>query len=126
MRICPVAILLLSTVLFLACRQRGPELGNVQGTITLDNRPLALATVIFEPKTGGRASKAITDQKGHYILVYLRDMPGTQIGSHIVKIFTATENDPKERIPARYNKKTTLSVEVGAGTNEHDFNLSSR
>lgn len=110
----------------MACRQQGPELGNLQGTITFDGQPLAHATVIFEPKAGGRASRAVTDDSGRYQLVYLRDTKGALVGSHIVKIFTASENDPKERLPARYNKQTTLAVEVLPGENEHNFHLTSR
>jgi len=113
-------------MLLLACRQQGPELGEVQGIITIDDRPLAGATVIFEPKAGGRASKAVTDDAGRYQLVYLRNINGARIGSHIVKIFTASEDNPKERIPARYNKKTTLTADVVLGANEHNFKLTSR
>jgi len=109
-----------------ACRQRGPELGAVQGTVSLDGRPLAGAIVIFEPKAGGHASRAVTDASGWYQLVYLRDTNGALVGSHIVKIFTASEDNPKERIPARYNKQSTLTADVASGANEYNFSLSSR
>ncbi len=125
MRFCLFFLVLTVTILVPACRH-GPDLGLVQGTITLDGRPLAGATVIFEPKTGGHASRATTDNSGHYQLVYLRDIAGARIGTHIVKVFTASEDDPKERIPARYNKKSTLTANVAPGTNESDFNLTSR
>ncbi len=113
-------------MLSFACRQRGPELGEVHGTVTLDGRPLALATVLFEPKAGGHASRAVTDNAGRYQLVYLRDTRGALVGSHLVKVFTASEDDPKERIPARYNKQSTLTTDVAYGTNEYNIKLTSR
>ncbi len=117
---------LLATVLFSACGGQGPKLGRVQGTVTLDGQALKHAAVLFEPKSGGHASMAVTDNSGHYELIYLRDAKGALIGSHNVKISTASEDDPKERIPARYNKQTTLTAEVVGGANEHNFHLTSR
>jgi hypothetical protein len=121
-----LAFIVLMMMLLPACRQRGPELGAVQGTVTLDGRPLAGGIVIFEPKAGGHTSRAVTDASGRYQLVYLRDTNGALVGSHIVKIFTASEGNPKERIPARYNKQSTLTADVASGANEHNFSLSSR
>jgi len=122
-----VLVFIVSMMMLLpACRQRGLELGEVQGMVTLDGKPLARATVIFEPKAGGRASRAVTDASGRYQLVYLRDTNGALVGSHIVKIFTASEDDPKERILARYNKQSTLTADVASGANEHNFSLTSR
>jgi hypothetical protein len=126
MKILAIFFILSATILFTACRTRGPELGEVQGTVTLDGRPLAQATVVFEPQPGGHASRAVTDHSGRYQLVYLRDTNGALVGLHKVKIFTATEDDPKERIPARYNKQSTLIAAVASGVNEHNFSLTSR
>ncbi|MGA2058875.1 MAG: carboxypeptidase-like regulatory domain-containing protein [Thermoguttaceae bacterium] len=126
MRIILIYVVLTIAMLSFACRQRGPELGEVQGTVTLDGRPLARATVIFEPKAGGHASKAVTDASGRYRLVYLRDTRGALVGSHVVKVFTASEDDSKERIPARYNKQSTLAADVVSGANEYNVSLNSR
>ena len=126
MRIRLIFVVLTVAMLSFACRQRGPQLGEVQGTVTLDGRPLVQATVIFEPKAGGHASKAITDASGRYQLVYLRDTTGALVGSHIVKVITASEDNPKERIPARYNKQSTLIADVVSGTNEYNVSLTSR
>jgi hypothetical protein len=126
MKFRPTIAVLSITILFLACRQRGPELADVQGIIALDGKPLARALVIFEPKTGGRASRAVSDDAGAYRLNYLRDANGALIGLHKVKITTASEDDPKERIPARYNKKSTLTADVVRGPNKHNFNLTSK
>ena len=50
-----------------------PALGHVEGEVTLDNKPLANATVSFKPQTGKR-SVGITNQGGHYELFYIRDI----------------------------------------------------
>jgi hypothetical protein len=108
------------------CGRDVPPLGQVQGVVTLDGRPLAGAVVIFEPKAEGRSSRAVTDAKGHYRLVYLRDISGALLGTHTVRIFTATEKYPQERLSKKYNKESTLTAEVAAGANECDFVLKSK
>jgi hypothetical protein len=121
-----LAAILFMTILFLACRRQGPDLGDVEGIVTLDGKPLVRASVVFEPKAGGRSSRAVTDETGRYHLIYLRDISGALIGSHKVKISTASEANPKEIVPVRYNKRSTLTADVAAGANRHNFNLSTR
>jgi hypothetical protein len=115
-----------AVILFSACSGGDPKLGQVQGTVTLDDRPLAGANVIFVPKAGGHTSSAVTDASGRYQLVYLRDVNGAVLGMHTVKISTASEDDPKERLPARCNKQSKITVEVVPGYNEHNFKLTSK
>jgi hypothetical protein len=103
-----------------------PELAPVEGAITLDGDPLAGATVVFTP-VQGKKSRAITDEKGHYELIYLRDIKGAIPGEHTVTINTATEHQPEELLPARYNRQTELRAEVEAGEkNVIAFQLESR
>jgi len=108
-----------------------PPLGTVHGTVTLDGNPLAKATVSFHPVGGGRQSSDRTDKEGHYKLTYLRDLLGAKIGPHKVTIRTAGAEDTeaaheKERVPAKYNEKTTLECEVKSGENTFDFTLESK
>jgi hypothetical protein len=106
------------------------DIGLVSGTVTLDGEAYPKAQVIFTPKEG-RPSMGITDSDGKYQLIYLRDIKGANIGSHQVSISTVPEvtsdadDGPPfvEPIPAKYNRKTTLSVQVEAGDNTHDFPL---
>ena len=106
------------------CSTRGdrPELGPVEGTVTLDGQPLAGATVIFHPDKG-KISMAKTDDNGHYELVYLRDIKGAKLGHHRVEITTWTEQTRRERLPPRYHSHTELEAEVGERKNRFDFNL---
>lgn len=100
-----------------------PELAPVRGTVTLDGQPLAGATVIFEPTDGGRSSHGQTDAEGKYRLNYIRDIQGAKVGSHYVSITTASEANLVERLPAGYNRQTTLTATVTAGKNDCDFEL---
>lgn len=75
----------------------------------------------------------MTDKVGHYELIYLDGIPGAKVGAHKVTITTPREDEFgaevknfKERVPAKYNASTTLAADVKAGTNEIDFQLSSK
>ena len=110
----------------LGCSQGDrPELAPVTGTVTLDGKPLERAAMMFRPEEG-RASRGITDASGHYELIYLRDIRGARIGSHTVSIMTRTESRPVERVPAKYNKQSTLTREVKDEQNVFDFELKSQ
>jgi hypothetical protein len=100
-----------------------PELAPVKGRVTLDGQPLAGALVLFRAESGGRSSRATTGNDGRYELVYLRDVKGAQLGKHTVKITTAMEGSPHERVPAKYNKNSVLTVEVPCPDNTADFTL---
>ena len=109
------------------CSSKGdrPELAPVAGTVTLDGKPLARATVVFHPEIG-KVSRAKTNDDGHYQLVYLRDIMGAKLGEHMVSITTWTEEDRRERLPPRYHQQSELKAEVTDGKNTFDFDLSSR
>lgn len=62
-----------------------PETASVQGTVTLDGKPVGNATVTFAPTTS-RASSGRTDEQGKYILTFKKGIPGAVLGEHQVKI----------------------------------------
>lgn len=114
----------------------GPGLGYVEGVITLDDKPLDGAEVSFEPE-GGRPSIAFTDNEGHYVLMFTGSQEGAVIGKHTVRILSARGasggegDEPKvesrpELLPARYNVDSELTVEVKSGSNQCDFDLTSK
>ncbi len=121
-----LGIALLCLAALVGCADDRPGLASVSGLVTLDEKPLPNAVVIFLPTDGGRGSRGRTDDKGRYTLRYLRDIEGAIPGSHRVRIVTASEDSPVERLPAKYNAATTLKVEVAAGSNTFDFPLESR
>ncbi len=108
-------------------RPAQPALGQVEGRVTLDGRPLPAALVLFTPAGHGRTSQGVTNADGRYHLRYLRDIAGANVDEHAVRISTATEeNGGRELLPPRYHARTELAAKVKAGRNTIDFPLSSR
>ena len=100
----------------------GVELVPVEGVVTLDGKPVEGAEVLFRPESG-RPSAGRTDAEGKYALNYTREEMGAVPGQHQVLISTFREPDDsssdtlkqvgsQETIPQKYNRKTTLSVDV--------------
>jgi hypothetical protein len=119
---------LASLLIAVGCgRSDRPDLGTVQGTVTLDGKPLAGALVVFTPSGPGRSASDLTDAAGRYELTYLRDIAGATLGPHVVIITTATEErGGREMLPPRYHEKTELSATVAPGSNTIDFPLKSK
>lgn len=117
------------------CGPRGPEIATVEGTVTMDGRPLPDAAVLFVPE-GGRPAAAKTDADGHYVLNFTAGRRGAIPGRNVVRITTlsAPSEDVNgneipgapERVPMRYNALTTLEFDVVAGEkNIANFELTS-
>jgi len=119
-------VLLLAIALCLGCTSGSnvPNLGLVEGIVTLDGKPLANAFVVFNPVKGKR-STGQTDAQGHYFLIYLRETKGAIVGNHSVSILTQSEFNPEELVPPVYNHRTILSADVEVGENSFDFDLKS-
>ena len=118
----------ITVLTILGCsRSHQPPLGLVSGTVTLDGVPLANAIVRFTPAGPGRTSEGISDNDGHYRLLYLRAIPGANIDQHTVRITTASEeNGGRELLPPRYHSRTELEARVVSGSNDLDFALRSQ
>jgi hypothetical protein len=121
-----------------------PELGLVTGTITLNGKPLSGIAVVFQPDSG-RPSRGMTDAEGKYELTYIRQTRGAKIGSNRVEIAPSEDGEAAEAenqddenqsptkrpksgkptIPARYNVRSELKVDVKSGSNTFDFKLES-
>lgn len=122
-------------VVVVGCGRSKPnrEFGTVQGTVTLNGKPLAGAAVVFEPDSG-RPSYGTTNESGEYSLTYRGNSWGAVVGHHKVRITTEAvlEDSPdappvflKERLPQRYHSKSILTADVAAGENVVDFPLTS-
>lgn len=69
----------------------------VSGMVTLDDTPLAGATVTFRPTVkGGRGAVAITDETGSYQLMTYETADGAAAGDYIVSVVKQehTPGDP--------------------------------
>ncbi len=62
-----------------------PEVVDVTGSVLLDGKPLAGATITFVP-SNGRASAGQTDANGRYTLAYTKTIAGAIFGWHRVMI----------------------------------------
>jgi hypothetical protein len=122
----------------------GENVAPVSGKVTLDNKPLPNATVIFFPDAGvkipGPGSKGKTDANGEYSLQLMtKDVRGAIIGKHKVQI-TAYEGDDgtvpssgpdmkvfrKILVPDRYNGNSELTFDVPpGGSTSANFDLKS-
>jgi hypothetical protein len=118
----------------------GRNTAPVSGRVTLDGKPLAAATVIFQPESDqlnpGPGSHGRTDDKGDYSLQLMSgDAKGALLGKHKVSI-TAYEGGHevpssgsdivfrKALLPAEYNSDTKLTFDVRPeGTTSANFDL---
>jgi hypothetical protein len=142
-RSCVVALVLCP--LLAGCPDR-PALGKLRGTVKLDNRPLARATLTFEA-TGARPATA-TVVNGEIVEATTYDTgDGVPVGQHRVAVDATEEagasgaanpGDAKapganymvgrSLIPARYNDPSTsgLTADIKKGDNWVEFNLTSQ
>jgi hypothetical protein len=122
------------TVSFFVVGCWGPSnVGGVSGKVTLGGQPLPNALITFSPTAeGGSSGVGQTDSEGNYTLSYAAGVRGAQEGENVVRITTYREADPDaeppqaavpEKVPAKYNSKSELKVEVKSGSNTFDFPL---
>jgi len=127
----------------------GPKLVPASGTVTLDDKPLASAEVMFIPEdqTKGQAAVARTDDGGKFeLLSNDRKRKGAAAGSYKVTIsklvtpdgrdFTPDPNSGpmdtggfKELLPPTYSDtlQTTLTADIpDGGTSSLEFKLKSK
>jgi hypothetical protein len=119
----------------------GRKVVPVSGRLTLDDKPVANATVIFEPISEelnpGPGSQGKTNSNGEFTLTLMTgERSGAHVGKHTIRI-TAYEGDDKEvpssgsdmvfrkrTIPEEYASGGKLTYEVPAGgTNQANFDL---
>jgi hypothetical protein len=112
----------------------GNHVAPVSGRVTLNDKPLVNAMVIFQPdsedKNAGPGSKARTDADGNYALeLMVGDQKGAVVGKHTVTI-TAYEGDettPSSGSDMKFRKRlvnTKLPFVVPAeGAANADFKL---
>ena len=110
------------------CGDSGPALVPVTGVVKANGQPLPHVMVEFQPKERGSPSIGYTDANGRYQLRFSKDRWGAMAGQHAVRI--EFDHDPGSdapkppfKIPAQYNRQSTLAVEVSSRSKNHDFEL---
>lgn len=111
--------------MFLGC-SGGPRTYPVSGSVKMDGKPLAGATVSFFDSSRGYTAIGLTNEAGEFKLAYFAK-EGAPAGSFKVAISkagpsTKIEGLSAELVPARYNKATELTAQVtAAGPNSFTF-----
>jgi hypothetical protein len=117
-----VAVLVLAVVMT-GCSRRFP-MAEVSGKVTLDGKPLSDATVMFVPEKGFAAAGTLQPD-GNFRLISGRPGNGAVIGSHKVAVMPANPLDTPISMKFRSAETSGLSVEVKAGKNSFEFDLTS-
>jgi hypothetical protein len=131
---------LLALVVWGGCSEPADDLPReaVSGTVTLDRQPLEKGMIQFVPAAGrGETQAGAPIERGSYSIP---KREGPVPGRYTV-VITAPEGGaaapggapgkevavPKERIPAKYNTKSTLTFEVKKGEeNRGEFPLTTK
>ncbi|QDT27947.1 hypothetical protein Enr10x_32840 [Gimesia panareensis] len=104
-----------------------PPLEQISGIVTLDDKPLPHAEVVFVPQDEWKEDKipaqseGFTDDQGHFELSYLKGLKGAAMGTHVVRIFST-----ETQIPIIYNVKSILTYDVKGSDSHAEFKLVSR
>jgi len=139
------SLLGLTFLLILGCGT-STKLAPVSGTVTMNSKPLAGASVNFEPQSGDKKSLEAplnstgkTNEKGEYSLETIKGQPGAVVGKHkvYISLYKVQPGDGDQRmprggwpqkdlVPLRYNEKSELTFEVpSGGTDKANFDLKS-
>jgi hypothetical protein len=139
----PVRCIVLILVATSGCSDAQKALAPVSGVVTLDGKPLAGASVRFQPVApagetiSGKGSYAFCGPDGRFELSTIDDKPGAVVGDHTVRIYgpkaqanSATDEGgrrPPEIVPRRYNSQTELKFTVPSdGTDQANFDLKTK
>ena len=112
----------------------GAPTATVEGTVTVDGRPMPSGVVSYAPADGQGPPVTATVENGKY---HLRTVPGkasVRISEPVVTGQRPQYNGPnapmmditEERLPERYNAKTELSVDLKGGDNTKDWSVESK
>jgi hypothetical protein len=90
-RSCAVVVLCLALIPLAGCGKKFPAIVPTEGTVMLNGKPLANASVTFVPlleQFGAESSSTgVTDEQGHFTLTCrYNNQPGAAVGEHVVVI----------------------------------------
>jgi hypothetical protein len=128
--------LLLLLVLTLGCGGDSSGRFAISGTVTLDGEPVPTGAIAVIPTPGTDApTSGGSIHDGEYSIPASQ---GPTAGRYRVEIRWPREAGQvelypgesgakfEEAIPAKYNSKSTLEIQVGEGSTEHNFDLTTR
>lgn len=142
---CHLVVVVLMTTLAVGCGgsrsgadYSGVTLAEVRGRVTLDGKPLARAEVLLIAADDSW-SAGLTDSAGRYRLQFDSHRTGTPLGPKVVRIHTRPvtvdasgqlqesegldNGAAADPLPARYNTRSTLTVDITGPAENLDFDL---
>ena len=141
-RLAAITMMSVASTAFLAgCADRNANVrGSVGGKVMLDGKPLARGVIAFEPTDGTSGPTSGGDIVNGVIVI--KTAHGPAIGTNLVRVSAVEKTgrklpDPEfisgdlvdevvETVPRRYNKATSLRVEIKKGRNELNLDLRSK
>jgi hypothetical protein len=85
---------LIAALSLAGCGRGGPEIVEIEGTVTRNGKPVPNVRIYFVP-TDGRPSWGVSDEQGRFVLDYDLDYDGAKVGTHTVWIQDESSNvDP--------------------------------
>ncbi len=113
---------------------KGDDKGQVNGTVTLDGTPLASGSVRFVAASGQSPTAGATITDGHFTAAVPTGATRVEFSAPKVvgkkKMYDDAQAPQvdvvEERLPARYNDKSELTMDVQAGAQERQFDLTSK
>jgi hypothetical protein len=126
-----LALLAASLLLILVGCNRGPSVGTIKGTITLDGQPVDGGLIRLVPADGNSQPADCQIAAGAYSITMPVGEKKVEIywtKSGAGKVDTASQGSEKvvTMVPPKYNTESTLTVVIEKGEAVKDFELSSR
>lgn len=124
-------LLLVGLLAFAGCN--GQSMADVSGTVKVDGQPLAQGAILFTPVDGKTQTAGGTIDNGHYSVMV--PVAAMRVSISQMKFLRKrnlygpgspeyTQN--QEGLPARYNEKTELRLDVKPGKNEKNWDVQSK
>jgi hypothetical protein len=123
-----LVVVLIAMTLTIGCGKKMPTLGEVDGILTLNGKPLDEVQIEFLPdpekENFAQAATALTDTQGQFKLKFrgAKEKFGTSVGSnrvvlHDFKAMNSRDNPMPPRFPNEYTMaaSTPISIDVVAG-----------
>ncbi len=134
-QVCSTAVLTILTAILQAGCDQGPPVGNIAGEVTFDGQPVKDGHVLFTPVDGMGQTGGAAVREGKFTAekVPVGKMKVELHGNKVVgkrKAYDTPESpwedDVAELLPAKYNSKSDLTLEVKKGSQDVKYDLKSK
>jgi len=116
----------LLALLLCGCGDGGPQLCEVEGTVTLDGKPLPGVELTFVPQNvpATMISYGLSDESGHYELAFTASKTGAIPATHHVRVDIPGGKE-RAKLKKKYLPEGSITKEVKDGHNVIDIELTS-